>query len=245
MDRNRCSVCNLELECPPESIGHSVLFECRRCGRHLFSSKLSDWLLRDPLSSEQVALASYELHRRSREGPDLPGEMTKDVFNRILTENSLPTPPEQLNLLFLHIGNQVRGIGKTFCVDPDTVLSVVGAESQLELGILLGVLRKEGLITDAKMEGERLTIKGWKRLEELRRGKSRSKIAFMAMDYHQPELDDIVDKVFRPAVAETGFRLKIFRDEPSAGLMDVRMRVEIRAARFLIADLSHHNNGAY
>ena len=105
MDRNRCSVCNLELECPPESIGHSVLFECRRCGRHLFSSKLSDWLLRDPLSSEQVALASYELHRRSREGPDLPGEMTKDVFNRILTENSLPTPPEQLNLLFLNIGS--------------------------------------------------------------------------------------------------------------------------------------------
>ena len=34
-------------------------------------------------------------------------------------------------------------------------------------------------------------------------------------------------------------------DDPRAGLIDDRLRVEIRACRFLIADLSHANKGAY
>ena len=37
----------------------------------------------------------------------------------------------------------------------------------------------------------------------------------------------------------------LLSDEPRAGLIDNRLRVEIQAARFLISDLTHDNSGAY
>jgi nucleoside 2-deoxyribosyltransferase len=54
-----------------------------------------------------------------------------------------------------------------------------------------------------------------------------------------------VDEVFRPAVEQTGFRLEHLDDEPAAGQIDDRLRVEIRMCRFLIADLTDDNRGAY
>ena len=43
----------------------------------------------------------------------------------------------------------------------------------------------------------------------------------------------------------TGFTLRRLDDVPRAGLIDDRLRVEIRACRFLLADLSHGNRGAH
>ncbi|MBF0282852.1 MAG: hypothetical protein HQL51_00130 [Magnetococcales bacterium] len=67
----------------------------------------------------------------------------------------------------------------------------------------------------------------------------------MAMKFGDAELDAMVDRHFRPAVAAAGFALRRLDDDPKAGLIDDRMRVEIKSSRFLIADLTHANNGAY
>ena len=67
----------------------------------------------------------------------------------------------------------------------------------------------------------------------------------MAMQYGDAALDRIVDEFFRAAVKETGFELFRLDDEPKAGLLDDRMRVEIKSARFIIAELTHGNRGAY
>lgn len=50
---------------------------------------------------------------------------------------------------------------------------------------------------------------------------------------------------FVDAVQQTGFELHRLDQEPKAGLIDLRMRVEIRKAKFLIADLTDENRGAY
>jgi len=90
-----------------------------------------------------------------------------------------------------------------------------------------------------------LTIPGWDRLDVLRRGHSKSRIAFMAMPFGKTELDLIYRDHFQPAVSATGFTLKRLDEEQPAGLIDDRLRVEIRQCRFLIADLTHGNPGAY
>jgi nucleoside 2-deoxyribosyltransferase len=46
-------------------------------------------------------------------------------------------------------------------------------------------------------------------------------------------------------VKDTGFQLYRLDDKPEAGLIDARLRNEIRNCRFLIADLSHGNSGSY
>jgi len=50
---------------------------------------------------------------------------------------------------------------------------------------------------------------------------------------------------FIPAVRATGFELQRLDTRPKAGLIDGRREVEISFARFLIADLTHGNRGAY
>jgi len=90
-----------------------------------------------------------------------------------------------------------------------------------------------------------LTFEGWEAYERLQQGRTESRNVFMAMPFGYPEVTNMVDTVFRPAVAATGFRLRRLDDDAPAGLIDHRMRVEIRGCRFLIADLTHGNHGAY
>ena len=72
-----------------------------------------------------------------------------------------------------------------------------------------------------------------------------ARIAFMAMQYEDVVLDKMFDDCFSPAVENTGFELRRLDRHPKAGLIDHLLRVEIRNARFLLADLTHHNRGAY
>ena len=90
-----------------------------------------------------------------------------------------------------------------------------------------------------------LTMDGWKKFQKLQRKVKTSRTAFMAMPFRYDNVTQMVDTVFRPAVAETGFTLKRVDDAPKAGSIDDRMRVEIRMCRFLIADLTYGNQGAY
>jgi hypothetical protein len=67
----------------------------------------------------------------------------------------------------------------------------------------------------------------------------------MAMKFGDPTLDRMFTECFKRAVAKTGFELRILSENARAGLIDDRLRVEIRQARFLVADLTHSNPGAY
>jgi hypothetical protein len=67
----------------------------------------------------------------------------------------------------------------------------------------------------------------------------------MAMDFNDRQMDDVFANCFKPAVAQTGFDLRTLREDPKMGLIDERMRVEIRRSRFVVADLTHGNHGAY
>ena len=93
--------------------------------------------------------------------------------------------------------------------------------------------------------GWRLSLKGWQRFHKLQRGAIHSKAAFMAMPFGIEAITDMVNNVFRDAVAETGFTLKRVDEHTPAGSIDDRMRVEIRMCRFLIADLTYGNQGSY
>jgi hypothetical protein len=70
-------------------------------------------------------------------------------------------------------------------------------------------------------------------------------MAFIAMPFGDSFLDKVFSECFRPAVAVTGFDLRRLDTHPKAGSIDDRLRVEIRGARFLIAELTGANPGAY
>jgi len=88
-----------------------------------------------------------------------------------------------------------------------------------------------------------LTAKGWQRFEDLKRAQVSSNFAFFARKFDNAELDQVFDKCLRDAVAPTGYELRTATQR--AGLVDAVIKDEIRRCRFLIADLSDDNAGAY
>jgi hypothetical protein len=91
----------------------------------------------------------------------------------------------------------------------------------------------------------KLTMAGWEKHEELKKTTVESRTAFMAMKFGQSDLNRAVDECFRPAVAKTGFVLRLLTEEQPAGLIDNQLRAAILASRFVISDLTHGSPGAY
>jgi len=67
----------------------------------------------------------------------------------------------------------------------------------------------------------------------------------MAMQFGDPLLNRVLAECFKPAVVRAGFTLRALTDGQGAGLIDNQIRAAIRSARFVVADLTHDNNGAY
>ena len=88
-----------------------------------------------------------------------------------------------------------------------------------------------------------LTASGWQRIDELRRAHIASRYAFFARQFRNPELDELYNRCLRDAVAQTGYELRTVTQK--AGHFDAIIEDEIRRCRFLIADLSDGNAGAY
>ena len=77
---------------------------------------------------------------------------------------------------------------------------------------------------------------------------------FLAMQYskdekrekYDVELEELARDLLKPVVRETlGYELIDMRDDLKAGIMDVTLRNLIKNSKFVIADLTHDNNGVY
>ena len=91
-----------------------------------------------------------------------------------------------------------------------------------------------------------LSLEGWERYEAEKRGQFEGNYGFIAMQFGDTDLDNFVQSVVKPAVKENiGYDLVDMRDVSRAGVIDNIMRVQIRDAAFVIAELSHDNLGAY
>ena len=93
--------------------------------------------------------------------------------------------------------------------------------------------------------GLQLTMEGWQEYARLCKPQNNSMKAFMAMPFRNANVKKAYEGCFLGAVARTGFILEKVDDEPKAGLIDDLIRVKIMSARFVVADLTDSNAGAY
>ena len=98
---------------------------------------------------------------------------------------------------------------------------------------------------ESASDGARLSMAGWEQYEALKHRQITSRTAFMAMKFGNTELNHVVENCFKLAVRRAGFELRILTDGQPAGLIDDQMRVALRTSRFVVADLTHGNRGAY
>lgn len=234
-------------------------WECPRCGDFFLNEDLAlDTTLNRTIKNEtQRAVLSHWIRTRHesmpkppQRGVDSPILLDRDLVASII-KNPLPSVAEQAASFILWLGNDDHLPGEPLLVEPSTHQSIMGAATGR--GFLLVVddlVGKELLKNVSTPVGSKrnltLSCGGWQEYDRLKRGTADSRKAFMAMPYGKEELDHIVEDVFRPAVEQAGFDLSRLDDsDQPAGLIDDRLRVAIRTSRFLLADLTHENRGAY
>ena len=250
MEESNCPICGKPLESTDDlgiKMGDYEYINCANsCGKY----KLSRSLLRSlpkllQEDKNRVFLLSHFLRKMQsgRETPYLDPYLVEKIF-----QTSLPNLSEQSKYLILWIGNNT-GPGEMILNPFEVYRAVMGAKSFEGSDFIIRHLIESGHLNIGFIGGGDyelgLSMKGWEYYDQLNRGAVVSRKAFMAMEYGDKELDAVFENYFKPAVKAAGFDLVRLDEKPQAGLIDDRLRVEIRTSRFLIADLTHENRGAY
>ena len=239
--RSRCPICAERANVWPNSGPVERTVCCIRCGDFKAVRELiDDWPAHSRSDPRKVALASYVI--RAMQGPTL-SIFNLEKLERLMAGRSLPSPHEATHNLLLVIGNSLLGNpGRMFQRAREALIAHIGAFDAADIDYHCASLVAQRL-ADGREGGLRLTHAGWEKYDELKRTRADSKFAFFARKFANAELDRAVEEHFRPAVRKTGFELRIV--PPKAGLIDAIIEHEIRRAKFLVADLSDQNAGAY
>ena len=215
-------------------------------------------------ASESRAILSHALSK----GP-VNRILTVNDLTNVLTYTAIPKPTEQADNLLRYLGEKLKGIGDGFSLSKESdELKVIGARIGSRIGsewedfqALASELFEQGLLrlevsltashTMKNFKSIWLSLSGWDKYEELYRS-IRSRTAFVAMKF---KIDDSENYFFQDellpnhlvtAVRQAGFALgNPLAENPQAGNLHARLELEIKNARLTVAELSHHNNGAY
>jgi hypothetical protein len=238
-------VCGSEANILVSQFGRGEIVDCARCGDFQISHIIADELGLPFSDPKQRALASYMVRKMqaSNPRPKLSGEFFASLRGR-----TLPTPAEASDNLLIWMAEKADGRpGAQITVAPRDpgLLASIGAVEPEDIAWIAGSLHSQGLFkgTFASVILGNLTAEGWRRFEDLKRAQVSSNFAFFARKFDNAELDQVFDKCLRDAVAQTGYELRTATQR--AGLVDAVIEDEIRRCRFLIADLSDGNAGAY
>lgn len=235
-----------QFDCPHCSVFVVEQLEYHHLLGYLNADKVPGVATTSLQAKRQCAVMAHAL-RRMAASAKIP-VITDGMTLRILQEDRLPTLTEQRDNLLRWLGTELE-IGPAYSFGYDGVGARVGSASPGAFLLLLESMTADGFLHGkhgAGPHGEfRLAYRGLERLEQLERATPSGYNAFMALKFEDAVLNQIVDDYFKPAVKDTGFELYRLDDKPEAGLIDARLRNEIRNCRFLIADLSHANLGAY
>ena len=246
-----CPLCRMELMGEPRSVGGSVEYSCHNCGAFRMSNTAEAIVDKSGFSPVERAKLSYGIRRMG--GNAL---ITSHSLESIIQDTKLPDASALQDNLLLYMQSELAGPGESMELWAPALRGWLGAlssaSSRWVISQALAAELVEGMAVrplagddEFRLLNATLTIKGWARVEELLRSANGSRKGFMAMKFGDPQLDAVFRDYFKPAVQQAGFDLMRLDDEPRAGLIDDRLRLEIRTSRFMVADLSHANAGAY
>ena len=237
------------------------IVNCEVCGRYRVRSEVAEDYLAEEMRKltpvERSALSHlvrrYEIERKQGREPMF---IDDGWYQRASVEGlKLPSPALQAINLIRWIGDQVMRTGEPVREGPSYLYAEVGAPNPQQLARLTAQLVDDGLIfaivprtfpNSSSIHQLDLTLKGWTRYEDEKRGRLSANYGFIAMRFGADELEELLRQYVRPAIQSSlAFDLVDMRDVSRAGIIDNIMRDRIRDAAFVLVDLTHDNPGAY
>ena len=238
---NECPICKGFLATALQRAQRGMYrVNCSNCGLHLLPTEAEEDLagtLRDDATRARVAHAIHKL-------PAL-APLTNDRLHNLVATSGLPPALERLDNLVQHLALD-REPGEGVALVAMNLRAMLGCASTSGADWAIQQAQALGLIAPVGVGLHALTANGWQRHAALMRDGAGSRHAFMAMSFGDDALRQFFTPHLQPAVAFTGFELRTTEHEQKTpGLIDNRMRVELRTSRFVICDLTHGNRGAY
>lgn len=253
-----CPVCSLDAEELTEpSHGkhqHVLRVECTRCGAYRIDAIFAHFL--QGLQHEEpgfvdtaglfprLYLISGTLRERSLTNVGEPILLTQETADALAT--IAPTDVnDRIDRLLLNLAECSAYLGSNVRSYLDSTHRSLGyCQNDEEYDVMVSTLANEGLLEMESHDSAYLTPRGWERVRELRRTIVNMDQAFVAMSF-DPALDYIYDDAIKLAVEDAGYRPFRLDREEHADLIDDRMIVELSRSRFVVADVTEHNQGAY
>jgi predicted RNA-binding Zn-ribbon protein involved in translation (DUF1610 family) len=240
-----CPVCKSPAKVMPALEKTDVI--CPRCGKFYILRRALDDFERSLSDPKFQALASHAICKLYVSTKQPVGPLDNEFFEA-LSKRTLPTPLEATDNLIIWLAEQSDGrpgrLVRVNYEDAAALPATLGVINGSEIRWLVQSLESRGLVRvqqDTSITS--LTAQGWQRFEELRRAHISSNFAFFARKFKNSELDRVFNNCLYQAVKDTGYELRTATQR--AGLVDAVIEDEIRRCRFLIADLSDSNAGAY
>ncbi|MEY8120830.1 hypothetical protein AB9F26_21835 [Falsihalocynthiibacter sp. BN13B15] len=266
---NNCPVCWSQAD-RLQADGHYRTFECERCGKFKVSGTAERLLeisaeeflnekdifdgLKNknlvPNNSLYAASIGHWVQDQHRFGLD--PMLTSEIVTRNKETPHFPDIETQIANLMRTIGNQVQEPGPECTFELGSTQFKVGCKTQKGIKGLAEYLETKGHIVfqpsntlNGTTFSAAMTVPGWIEYERILADSKVGRKAFIAMPFGRGDLDDKWLPGLRRAVMQTGYELERVDDKPKSGLIDTRMKLQIKAARFLLVELTHSNLGAY
>jgi len=227
--------------------GLKVWVDCPRCGRFALDGTWLHGVQEGEITAEysdrQKAVLGYAIRNSN------PQKVWAEVnIRKVIEGDYLPNVVEQTENLIFYLGCQQKSAGDRVELLYLKVLFLIGATESHDVMFLVKGLIEENIIVGtlgSQSASIVLTIRGWDRFAQLTKGVEASNQGFMAMPFGYEELTRVFYDHWKPATGQTGLPLERLDENPKAGSISNRMRVEIRRSKYLVAELTHNNPGAY
>ena len=259
-----CPICQTSAIGIDNSRVYTVKCESKTCGTYCialdlgssleFSGGHPDW----DLTPVQRAVVAHEKYLWEQSPASNSGKGYSYLFKieearlaQIRERGRLPSRAVQATNLIRFVGEAVSRSGDDLNELPENIHAIIGSVSFESARQLTIELVNRGSFTSAPptfgspVYSINLKLEGWERYDAEQRGQFYGDYGFLAMQFDD-KLDEFVQHVVKPTVKKaTGYELVDLRDVSRAGIIDNLMVTTIRDARFVIADLTHDNRGAY
>jgi hypothetical protein len=245
IDMNNCPICNTPTTVESITEGSAYNIYCTRCGKFEVTDSAITMFQNSEINTKPLSLSYWIRQRQTKESKVI---IDLNLMRKLLVNFEPPKPREQADNLLLWIGSNVKKPDAVIIRSFNDLISIVGAVDEANVIYLAQYLNDQKYIiykySSTQLHAQ-MTFNGWDRYYELQKSNKESRLAFMAMKFDNETLENIFNTIIKESVFKTGFDIRILSEVKRSGLIDDKLRVEIRRSKFIIADLTDDNNGAY
>lgn len=242
-----CVLCNQAETSFHRIEGDLYSVECKICGRYE-STDLHDLAFKALSEEEKAMISAYtrELFEYNSPKPKLYTLNDQGEVKKIIERYQKKTIYEKLERLIQYAEKQSSYFGENINsrIDSSKDYPVTYSKNIWEFKNIFNQAREAGLLQSVSRDHLALTWAGWQRAEKIKEAGMLSKKCFVAMSCSE-DLSEIYERSIKEAIIEAGYEpIFIEKEEHNEKICDLII-AEIRACKFLIADVTGQRQNVY